>query len=179
MLNRTLELGRMRSFNEYTSFIILKLLLKASVCHSSMRVEQISHIVICLLYCLCNLFVGIAATANVAANCIVRIAVKVENASKVARISYIHSIGNCRNRLARLVAACKQILEENIVTIVCRNETLDWQSHCLANQRSTNIAEISTWHSHYNVVERLFALCELGIGKEIVEHLGQEAGHIY
>ena len=70
-------------------------------------------------------------------------AIEIIDTSEVGGIAYVHRIGECLLRGLRLVFASLEILEEDIVGIVGSDETLHGQTHGMAEEGSTDIAEVT------------------------------------
>jgi hypothetical protein len=69
--------------------------------------------------------------------------IKVKDAGKVAGITYVHGIGNGLLGGLRIVFARFQIFIKDVIGIVGCNETLDRQSHPLAEQPCGEVPEIT------------------------------------
>ena len=108
-----------------------------------MRIQDITRSFVALAHGFANLLVAIGSTANQRANLLVTLIVQVVDTGKVRRIAYVHRISQSLLRWFRLVFASLQILVEDIVGIVGCDESLDGQSHLMAEQRCTDISEVS------------------------------------
>ena len=142
-----------------------------------MRVAHIARLGLHLLDGLGYLLIGVSCTADVGTNGLVALAIKVIHTSKVARVAYVHGVGDGLHRWLRLILACLQILEEDVVGIVGSDEALDGQPHLLAKECRTDIAKVARRHTHHELVCQALLL-HLRIGIEIVESLRQETCHI-
>lgn len=121
-----------------------------------------------------NLLVVVAGSGYVGPDRFERTAVQVEYAGEIARIAYVHRIGDRSDRRPGLVISRLQIVIENIVPVIGRNEPLHWQSHPFGEQSRRQIAEIAARHADDDR-SRQAGLAQPGIGVEIVERLRQKA----
>ena len=93
-----------------------------------------------------DLFVCETVTADQLADFRVRVAVlavQVQDAGEVARITDIHRIGDGRNGGTRRVNPRVQVFQEHVVAVVGSHKTFDRQPHPMCKQTSCDIAEVS------------------------------------
>ena len=127
-----------------------------------------------------DLFVCETVTADQLADFRVRVAVlavQVQDAGEVARITDIHRIGDSRNGGTRRVNPRVQVFQEHVVAVVGSHETFDWQPHPMCKQTSCDIAEVSTGDGYHQLV-RFAYFIQLRIRVEVVERLRKETCHI-
>ena len=134
LLHSGKELGRMSSFEENTHFAFLQTLAKRTITHCTMRVAKIACFLVGSTDALSNLLVGIGASTDIGTNGSVVFLIQVVNTSEVRRVAHVHRICNGLNGRTRIVFACLQIIVEDVVGIVCGNETLHRKSHTLAKE---------------------------------------------
>ena len=82
-----------------------------------------------------------------------------------------------RRARSRRIFARLQVLVEDTVGIVGSDEALDGQPHLMAKEGSADITKVSAWNAHNQIVGLALSL-HSRIRIEIVECLGQEAGHV-
>ena len=169
----------MSGFEEYSHLVRTEPFAKRTVSTSAVRVKKIVVIGIGSCQRFSDLLVVIAITSNVVADSCMRMSVEVENASKIARIADVHSVSNSFHLRLWLVSACPAVVEEHVVSIICRNEAFHGQSHSLTDESGSDIAEITAWHGNDDVRQVSALLCQLGISIEVIEHLRHKTSNVY
>ena len=177
LVNLLLELSGMGRLAEDTDFARTQTVLQSLIAAGSVGVEHVARLLIAAAHGVGNLLVAIGGTADETADALVRLAIEVVDACEVRRVTHIHRVSQRLNGRTRIVLASLQVLVEYVVGIVGSDETADGQSHLVTEQSSTNVAEVATGNAHDDVVSQAKSL-NAGDGIEIVECLGQEAGHV-
>ena len=138
-----LELGRMGGLAEDTDFARLQSVFQGLIATGSVGVEDIARLLIAAAHGGGNLLVAVGGTADERADLLVTLAVEVVDAGEVRGVADIHGICQGLNRGARVVLAGLQILVEHVVGIVGSDEALDGQAHLVADEGSTDVAEVA------------------------------------
>ena len=105
------------------------------------------------------------------------VAVQVQDTGEIARVAHVHRIGEGTEAQGRHVGARLQVLEEDVVPIVRRDETVDGKAHPRGHEGGAQVAQIPAGDADDQSVG-LAQARELRIAVEIVEGLRQEAGDI-
>ena len=151
LVNLLLELGRMGCFTEDTDLTILESVNKCLIAAGTMRIKNVARLLIALAHRGTNLFVAIGGTVDQIGDAMMGghirqlavLAVEIEDTGEVGWIAYVHGIGKGLDRGLGTVLACLQIVVEHIIGIVGSNEAFDGQSHLMAEERSTDVAEVA------------------------------------
>ena len=162
---------------EHTCLAILQQVLQRLIAACAVRVENVARLLIALLHGSTYLLVLVCSAADETGDSLVAALIEVIYAGKVAWVTHVHSIGQGLLRWLRIILACLQVVVKNVVGIVGSNETLYRQSHGVAEEGCTDVAEVTAWHTHHHVVSLTESL-HAGIGIEVIECLWQETCHI-
>ena len=108
-----------------------------------MRVELIARGGKALSHGVGNLCVGVARSGDVGTNGIDAVVIESEDAREVAWRTHVHGVGERRNGRTRVVVASQKILVENVIGVVGSDETIDRQSHALAEETGSDVAKIA------------------------------------
>ena len=140
-------------------------------------VEDISRSGIALPHGFPYALVAIGGTAYQLADALVAASEEVVYAGEIAGIAHVHGVGQGLSASPWVVFAGLQILVENVVGVVGGYKSFDGQPHHVAENACRDVAEIATWHADHQVIG-LASFLEPGVGIEVIEGLGQEAGHV-
>ena len=141
----------MGRLTEDTNLAFLKTFDERLITTGTMRIEDILRIGIALAHGLTDLFVAVGGATDERGDALVALAIEVVDACEIRGIAYVHRISERLLRGLRFVLACLEILEEDIVGIVGSDESLDGQSHGVAEEGCTDITEVATGHTHYQI----------------------------
>ena len=138
-----------------------------------------------LTHGLANLVVAIGCSADQVSDMMMRshigqfviLAVKIDDTGEVGWIADIHRISECLYTGLWFILACLQVFVNDVICIICSDETLYGQTHRMTEESRTDIAEITRWYTHYKILSFAESL-HAGVGIEVIECLWQETGYI-
>ena len=162
---------------KHAHFAVVEQVLQRLIAACSVRVERVARLIIALLHGGPDLLVLVGGTADILGDGLVVAVMKVVDARKVRRVAHVHCVGQRLNACLRLVFTGLKVVVEDVVGIVGGNEALHGKPHLAAEEGRADVAEIARGHAHHQVVGQSQGL-HAGIGVEIIERLGQEAGHV-
>ena len=142
-----------------------------------MRVEQVSGSFQRVGQDRTDPVVAVPCAADVGPDRVDRLAVQIQHAHEITRIAHVHRIGQRSDRRPRHVNARNQVLQENVVAVVGRDETFYRQSHPFGEQAGRDVAEITARNADYDLPV-LPCPAHLRVSVEVVECLRQEAGYV-
>ena len=181
-----LELGWVCGFQEEAYLAGAKAVLQCLVSAGTMGVELVARLAEALAHGGGNLLVGVCGTGDVLGDGLVAMAIEVQDAGKVAGVAHVHGIGDGGGGGTGIVAACLQVVVEDVVGIVGGNEAVDGQAHATAEEGAADVAEVARGHTSHQfgshgrggAIDGNALLLQLGVCPEVVEALGEEACHV-
>ena len=172
-----LELGGMRRFAEKAGFAFAEAVLEGAIAAGAVRVQQVAVFLVALPDGGDDGSVAYDGAGDVLPDVQPVVGVQVQDAGEVAGIAHVHRVGEGTEAQGRHVGARLQVLEEDVVPVVRRDETVDGKAHPRGHEGGAQVAEVSAGDADDEPVG-LAQARELRIAVEIVEGLRQEAGDI-
>ena len=99
---------------------------------------------------------------------------EVEDAGEVARIAYVHRVGQRGHRGAWPIDARVEVVQEDVVAVVGGDEVRHGQPHTVRDESGGKVTEVAAGHTHDETLGTADAV-HLGVGVEVIEGLRQEA----
>ena len=162
---------------EESYFILAQAFLQGTITTGTMRIQLIP----CLKQTRAEgggyLSITVCGSGNILAYGLHRMSVEIQDTSEVAGIAHIHSIGYGLQACHRRILTRLQILIEDIIGIVGRDEPMHRQPHALTNKSRADVSEVATGHTGHGLALPPSTL-QLGTGIEIIKALRQETCHI-
>ncbi len=172
-----LELGGMGRFAEKSGFPFAEAVLERPVAAGAVRVQEVAGFLVTFPDGGEDSAVTYDGAGDVFPDFQPVVAVKVQDAGEVAGIAHVHRIGEGAEAHRRHVGARLQILEKDVVPVVCRDEAVDGKAHPRGHESGAQVPEVPAGNA-YDQPVGLAQAGELRIAVEIVEGLRQEAGDI-
>ena len=171
------ELGGVGRFAEEAGFAFVEAVLEGAVAAGAVRVQEVAVFLVALPDGGDDGTVAHDCAGDVFPEVQPAVAVQVQDAGEVAGIAHVHRVGEGADAQGRRVGARLQVLEEDVVPVVRRDEAVDGKAHPLGHEGGADVAEVSAGHADDQAVG-LAQARELRVAVEIVERLRQEAGDV-